>query len=47
MIEAQSRLQEQEKLWTIVEPAFSSQTLKSDMRPAARKEILNYMQLYR
>lgn len=47
LIEAQSRFQEQDKLWTIVEPAFSSQTLKSDMRPAARKEIFNYMQLYR
>lgn len=47
LIEAQHRFAEQDKLWTLVEPAFTNQKLKFDMRPEGRKQIYDYMILYR
>lgn len=47
LIEAQKRFGEQDKLWTIVEPVLNSKKLKNDMRPAARKQIVDYMILYK
>lgn len=47
LIEAQKRFKEQDKLWTIVEPVLNSKDLKNDMRPAARKQIVDYMILYK
>ena len=47
LIEAQKDFSQQDRLWAIVQPVFSSKTLKADMRPAARQEIYNYMVLYK
>jgi len=47
LIEAQSRFAEQDKLWTLVEPAFTNKQFKPDMRPEGRKQIYDYMILYR